>query len=216
MKFFDRRDAGRRLASKLETKDFQDPIVLALPRGGVPVAFEVAQTLHAPMDVFVARKVGAPGQAEFGIGAIAEGGFQVFDERAVSILGTTAAQLRSLARAEQLELERRVEEYRAGRPLPSLVGRDVILVDDGLATGVTAEAALRSLKSQHPRRLVLAAPVCAQPTRDRLAAIADQVICAEAPHSFLAVGLWYENFSQTSDEEVRQILAAASHDATSA
>ncbi len=209
MKYQNRSDAGRRLAGKLTGRSFTRPIVLALPRGGVPVAREVARALDAPMEIFVARKVGAPAQPEFGIGAIAEGGVHVIDRRTVALLDLTASGLMDLVEAEERELERRVAYYRKGRPVPELVGRDVILVDDGLATGVTAEAALLSLKRHDPLRIILAVPVCAPQTRDRLASLADEVVCAVAPRSFVAVGLWFEDFSQVTDEQVAELMAGA-------
>ncbi|MEX0789945.1 MAG: phosphoribosyltransferase [Actinomycetota bacterium] len=210
MRYQDRTDAGRRLASELTRRSFTRPIVLALPRGGVPVAREVARVLEAPMEIFVARKVGAPAQPEFGIGAIAEGGVRVIDHRTVALLGLTEAGLQALVEVEERELNRRVTGYRGGRPIPDLGGRDVILVDDGLATGVTAEAALVALKQHHPLRLILAVPVCAPQTRDRLADMADEVFCAVAPDSFAAVGLWYDDFSQVTDEQVAELVRGAS------
>lgn len=210
MKYQNRSDAGRRLAAKFTGRDFTRPMVLALPRGGVPVAREVARVLGAPMEIFVARKIGAPAQPEFGIGAIAEGGVRVIDRRTVALLDLTAAGLRDLVEAEERELERRVAGYRRGRPVPELVGRDVILVDDGLATGVTAEAALLALKKHDPLQIILAVPVCAPQTRDRLAPLADEVVCAVAPRSFVAVGLWYDDFSQVTDEQVAELMAGGS------
>jgi len=211
MRFLDRRDAGRRLAERLATEALVEPIVLVLPRGGVPVGHEVALALGAPLEVFVARKVGAPHQPEYGIGAIAEGGTQVMDDRAVQALGLSAAALGRLVAVEQEELDRRVARYRHGRPLPDLVGRTVIVVDDGLATGVTAEAALRALHDHRPGRVVLAVPVCAPETAARLRGVADDVICLHSPAGFAAVGVWYERFDQTTDEEVDQLLADATH-----
>lgn len=209
MRYQNRRDAGQRLGEILRNSHLRDPVVLALPRGGVPVAFEVARALAAPLEIFVSRKIGAPHHKEFGIGAIAEGGVTVFDEGSVAALGLGPAELQQLASAEGVEVRRRVAAYRKGRPLPVLAGRDAVLVDDGLATGVTAEAALRSLKGHRPRRLVLAVPVCAPQTRDRMASAADEVVCAMAPASFLSVGSWYQDFSQTTDEEVEQLMGKA-------
>lgn len=215
--FADRRDAGRRLASRLADVRLDAPVVLALPRGGVPVAAEVARALGAPLDVFVARKLGAPGRQEYGIGAIAEGadgegqaedgGAELVLTDAVGQLHLSDDELARLVLAEQAELARRVARYRAGRPLPRIAGADVVLVDDGIATGVTAEAALRSLRRRGPRRLVLAVPVCAREAARRLAGIADTVVCVGAPEVFWAVGSWYDDFSQTSDAEVVAILA---------
>ena len=208
MRFHDRSDAGKQLATHVRGLALAEPVVLALPRGGVPVAVEVAAALRAPLDVFVARKVGAPGQPEYGIGAIAEGGTVVADPNALRALRLSREQFDALATREATELERRVRDYRGDRPLLAVAGRDVVLVDDGLATGVTAEAALRALRSQQPRRLVLAVPVCARATAERLRTegIADDVVFVLAPADFWAVGQWYEVFGQTSDAEVVDLL----------
>lgn len=184
-----------------------DPLVLALPRGGVPVAVEVATRIGAELDVVVARKVGAPSRPELGIGAIAEGDIQVVDDEMLSQLGVSRARYDQVETAERDELERRVRRYRGDRQLPDLTGRDVILVDDGLATGVTAEAALRHLRQLSPRRLLLAVPVCAAPTVARVSSLADGVVCVMTPHDLGAVGSWYDDFRQTTDEEVESLLA---------
>jgi len=186
MAFRDRRDAGRALAARLGQESFADPVVLALPRGGVPVAYEVATALRAPVEVFVARKIGAPGHEELGIGAIAEGSDEIVVTEIAHALGLTWRELEALAARERVELERRVEHYRRGAPLPDLDGRDLILVDDGLATGGTAEAALRALRERDPAQLMLAVPVCAQDTARRLAAIAARVVCLSVPAEFYA------------------------------
>lgn len=210
MRFQDRIEAGQRLARHLGPEwiaSANDLIVLGLPRGGVPVAAEVARVLGAELDVFVARKIGAPGQEELGIGAIAEGSDQVVATGIATVLGIEVEELERLAADRRVELNRRVELYRQGRPLPSLRGRDVILVDDGLATGVTAEAALRALRTQGPRRLLLAVPVCAPDTRERLEELADGLVCLVTPEHFRAVGVWYERFEQTTDQEVLELLS---------
>jgi len=209
MRFEDRRDAGRQLAERLAAGTWSDPVVFALPRGGVPVAAEVAQRLAAPLEVLVARKIGAPNQPEFGIGAIAEGSVRVLDRHVADRLGLREANIDELVRTEQLELARRVTTYRGARTLPSLTGRDVVLVDDGLATGVTARAGVLALEALAPRRLVLAAPVCAQDTARRLAASGIELVSVHQPDDFRAVGNWYRRFDQTTDEEVLELLAAA-------
>jgi putative phosphoribosyl transferase len=207
VRFRDREDAGRQLAERLVSEHLAQPIVLALPRGGVPVGAPVAEALGVPLEVFVARKVGAPHHPEYGIGAVAEGGGRVMDRTAVRSVGLSAADFDRLAAAEEIEIDRRVHRYRGNRPLPHVLGRTVILVDDGLATGVTAEAALRALRSLRPGRLVLAVPVCAPDTAARLTAIADEVVCLHAPPDFDAVGRWYRRFGQTTDAEVGRLLA---------
>ncbi len=207
--FKDRADAGRLLAQKLLGYDEDSPIVLALPRGGVVVGYEVARALHAPLDVVVARKLGAPGQEELGIGAIAPGGVLILDEPAVQWLGITEKQLEQLTVRETVEMNRRLRLYRGDRALPDVRDRTAILVDDGLATGVTARAAILFLRRQAPRRLILAVPVCAAETAERLAPEVDDLICAYTPPNFRAVGLWYRNFDQTTDEEVIELLGIA-------
>src|SRR4051812_3827917 len=189
MPFHDRGDAGRALARELGPLDLRDPIVLAMPRGGVPVGYEVARALAAPLDVFVARKIGAPAQPEWGIGAIAEGGAVVVDHRALTAAGLSEDQFAELVARERAELERRVRRYRGDRALPDLSRHDVVLVDDGLATGVTAEAALRALRrsnarASHPRRLILAVPVCAHDTAVRISALVDEIVCVARPDAF--------------------------------
>jgi predicted phosphoribosyltransferase len=208
MRFRNRRDAGRQLAARLQTEDLDDPAVLALPRGGVPVAFEIADAIGAPLDVLVVRKVGAPNHREFGIGAIAEGDVTVRDESAMRMVGASEARFEQIANEERQELARRVRLYRGDRALPDPANHDVVLVDDGLATGVSAEAAIASMHARNARRVVLAVPVSAADTATRLAAIAD-VICLATPARFSAVGEWYEDFGQTSDDEVLDLLARA-------
>ena len=206
----DRTDAGRRLAAEL-TAYAGDPDVrvLALPRGGVPVAFEVARALRAPLDVFVVRKLGVPGHEEYAMGAIASGGIVVFDERVVRHAGVSDAQFQRVTVAERRELERRERAYRGDRPLPDVAGRTVILVDDGLATGSTMRAAVAALRQKGPKRLVVAVPIAAPETCDAFRDEVDEIVCAVTPEPFHAVGLWYDDFSQTSDEEVHDLLARA-------
>ena len=207
MRFRDRTDAGRQLAARLVGLQLQAPVVLGLPRGGIPVAAEVARALGAPLEVFVARKIGAPGHDELGIGAVAEGSAAPVVSDTAGRLWLRPPDIDALAQQARTELARRVALYRGDRSLPELAGKDVVLVDDGLATGVTAEAALRSLRRTRPRRLVLAVPVCARETAARLAGLADDVVCAETPAVFYAVGEWYEDFTQTTDEEVLDLLS---------
>ena len=215
--FRDRRHAGRVLAQILAGyANRSDVIVLALPRGGVPVAYEVAKALHAPLDVFVVRKLGVPGHEEYAMGAIASGGARVLNDEVVRRLGIPDAAVDAVTRYEQGELERRERLYRAGRPLPDLRGRTVIVVDDGLATGSTMLAAVRALRAQQPARIVVAVPTAAAETCAQLRSEADEVVCATTPEPFRAVGTWYDDFSQTSDEEVRELLARAEQDAAHA
>ena len=204
--FEDRVDAGRQLAERLAPYAEEHPVVFALPRGGVPVGAEVSRSLGAPLEVIVSRKLGAPGQPEFGIGAVAPSGVRVLNERAVRALGIEEDYLEMISARELAEAERRLKLFRGDRPYPDLERRTAILVDDGLATGVTARAALLALRRMSPRRLVLAVPVCALQTAELLRPEADDLICLLAPANLEAVGLWYRNFEQTSDEEVVRLL----------
>jgi len=208
--FRDRAEAGRVLARELERyRGEPGLLVLALPRGGVPVGFELAQALEAPLDVFVVRKLGAPGQEELAVGAVARG-VQVLNDGVVEALGLDAAVIERAAAAEQRELTRRERLYRGDRRPVDVEGRTVILVDDGLATGATMRAGALALRAKRPRRLVLAVPVAAAQTCELLRADADELVCASTPEPFVAVGAWYDDFSQTTDDEVRALLARSS------
>ena len=209
MQFQDRTHAGRLLAGKLERyRDNPDVIVLALPRGGVPVAFEVAKALNAQLDVFIVRKLGVPGHEEYAMGAIASGGVRVMNPDVAGMRLPESA-IEAVAAREYKELERRERLYRGDRSPLELAGRIVILVDDGLATGSTMRAAAIAVKRQKPARSVVAVPVAAPDTCEQFRAEVDEVVCAITPEPFRAVGLWYENFSQTTDDEVHALLAAA-------
>lgn len=207
--FNDRAEAGRLLAQRVAALDLHDPLVLALPRGGVPVGFEIARELGCPLDVLVTRKIGFPGQPELGVGAIAEGGEPVYDSELLGRLGLFESDLAPTVGMERAELARRVEAYRGGRPLPPVADRDVVVVDDGLATGGTARAALRALRSGGPSRLVLAVPVGAAETATALEPEADDVVVLATPASFRAVGQWYRSFEQLSDGDVIALLERA-------
>jgi predicted phosphoribosyltransferase len=209
MIFRNRRDAGRYLASKLIAYADRPVIVLALPRGGVPVAFEVAQALHAPLDVFLVRKLGVPGHEELAMGAIASWGTRVLNDDAVRALRIPSHVIEMVATRERRELDRRERKYRAGRPAPNVCGQTVILVDDGLATGSTMRAAIAALRQREPARIVVAVPVGAPETCAEFQQEADEAICAVAPEPFYAVGAWYQDFSQTTDEEVQILLDEA-------
>jgi putative phosphoribosyl transferase len=209
-RFRDRAEAGRVLAERLRAyAGGDDVIVLALPRGGVPVGYEVAKELGAPLDVFVVRKLGVPGHEELAMGAIATGGVLVLDEAVVRALAISRAEIQRTVEAELRELERRETAYRGGRPPPALADQTVILVDDGLATGATMRAAALAVRRQRPERVVVAVPVAAGETCEEFRDEVDEIVCAVVPRPFRAVGLWYEDFSQTSDEEVRELLARA-------
>jgi putative phosphoribosyl transferase len=208
--FQDRRAAGRALAAKLHHYAGRDDVtVLALPRGGVPVGYEVAAALGAPLDVFLVRKLGVPGREELAMGAIASGGVRVMNDPVVAMLRVPDRAVAAVAADEARELARQEQAFRGDRPPPDVGGRTVVLVDDGLATGATMRAAVAAVRKLGPARVVVAVPVGAAETCREFAADADEVVCATEPEPFLAVGYWYEDFSQTTDDEVRDLLARA-------
>lgn len=210
--FRDRTEAGKLLATQLAAyANRQDVLVLALPRGGVPVAFEVARALHAPLDVIVVRKLGVPGQEELAMGAIATGGVRILNNDVVQFLEIPDEVINKVAAHEQQELERRERLYRGNRPAYDVQHRIVILVDDGIATGATMHAAVAALKQRQPTRIIIAVPVVAPSTSKEFAEEVDELVCVIQPEQFLAVGYWYQQFSQTSDEEVRGLLEHANH-----
>jgi putative phosphoribosyl transferase len=205
--FADRRDAGTVLAARLSHyKDRRDVVVLGLPRGGVPVAYEVARKLNAPLDVFLVRKLGVPGHRELAMGAIAPGGVRVLDQKIIAWYGVPEAAVERTVHDELRELERREHAYRQGRAPVAISGQCVLLIDDGLATGATMKAAVQAVRAGAPERVVVAVPVGAPSTCTEIGEIADEVICARTPEPFNAVGQWYVDFSQTTDAEVRNLL----------
>jgi len=209
-RFRDRRDAGQRLAVELRTyANRPDVIVLALPRGGVPVGYEIAKTLDVPLDVFVVRKLGLPWHEELAMGAIATGGVRILDHDLIDVARVSDADVARVTATEQVELERRERQYRGDRPFPDLTRKTVILVDDGLATGSTMQAAVAALRQEGPSRIVVAVPVASPETCDAFRHVADEIVCAETPEPFRAVGLWYDDFSQTTDAEVHDLLDRA-------
>jgi predicted phosphoribosyltransferase len=213
MRYRDRRQAGRFLAEKLGSyADRPDVLVLALPRGGVPVAFEVAQALGAPLDVFLVRKLGVPGHEELAMGALATGDVCVLNEDVIQTLDIPERIINAVAMQARRELMRREQAYRGDRPPPEIRGRTIILVDDGLATGSTMRAAVAALRQQQPARIVVAVPLGSPNTCTELRDEADEVVCALTPEPFHAVGMWYEDFSQTTDEEVHELLARAAEE----
>ncbi len=206
----DRRTAGRALVPELQRCDLHDPIILGLPRGGVPLAYEIAVALRAPLDTIVVRKLGVPSQPELAFGAIASGGVRVINDDVVrSVFGLDDATIEHIAGREMRELQRREQAYRLDRPYPQLEGMNVVLVDDGLATGATMRAAAEAVKTKSPASVIVAVPVGSASAVARVEAVVDRVICLESPASFYAVGQFYAEFRQTSDDEVRELLQAA-------
>lgn len=208
-RFRNRSDAGRRLAAELRPyAHHSDVVVLALPRGGVPIGYEVAEALDVPLDVFVVRKLGLPWQEELAMGAVATGGVRVLDRDLMRVAHVTEEDLQRVIQAEELELQRRESLYRGTRPRADLHDKTVILVDDGLATGASMRAAVEAVRHDRPARIVVAVPVAAPDTCDSFRDLVDEIICAETPEPFQAVGLWYEDFAQTTDDEVHDLLEA--------
>jgi putative phosphoribosyl transferase len=213
MLFHDRTEAGQLLAKKLmKYANHPDVVVLALPRGGVPVAYEVARALHVPLDIFVVRKLGLPGHEELAIGAIASHGVRVLNEDVVRKLGISLDMFDAITAEERLELERRERAYRGDNPAPDVHGRTVILVDDGLATGSTMRAAVIALRQERPARVIVAVPVGSAETCAEFQMEADETVCVRMPEPFYAVGLWYDDFAQTTDEEVHNLLERATRE----
>jgi len=211
-RFTDRKDAGRILAQKLSAYAKQtDVIVLALPRGGVPVAYEVAMALHAPLDIFLVRKLGLPGRDELAIGAIASGGIRVLNDEIIRVLSVPEEVINIVARNELQELQRREHNYRGNCPPPEIRGRKIILVDDGLATGASMRAAVVGVRAQHPTRIVIAVPAAAPELCDAFKFEVDEMVCGMTPEPFYGLSRWYEDFSQTTDAEVRMFLEEANH-----
>src|SRR5882724_3681380 len=210
MIYRDRSEAGKHLAARLaKYANRDDVLVLALPRGGVPVGFEVAKQLHVPLDIFLVRKLGLPGHEELAMGAISTGGVRVLNEDVVDYLQIPEGVIDAIAAIELRELERRERAYRGDRPEPDVQGKTIILVDDGLATGSTMRAAAVALRQQNPARIVIAVPVSARQTCDEYRMGVDEIVCVNMPEPFHGVGLWYNDFSQTSDDEVRELLKKA-------
>ncbi len=214
-RFINRAHAGRELAQRLLAyADRPDVIVLALPRGGVPVAYEIATRLHAPMDVYAVRKLGVPGHEELAMGAVAPDGTTIVDRQLLDLVGVSTEEFHAVVQRELAEIRRREHAYRDERPRPSIDGKTVLVVDDGLATGATMSAAVNALRAQHPAKIVVAAPVGSPETCGMLAEIADDVVCVDMPLAFGAVGMYYDDFQQTGDDEVRQLLARAAEEAS--
>jgi len=209
MVFKDRQEAGRQLGEKLKDYAGKDTLVLALPRGGVVVGYEVAKILHAPLDVIITRKIGAPSAPEYAIGAVAENGEVLLNDQEIRLLGIPRRYIQDEIERQKGEIERRVKLYRGGRRLPNLGGKRVILVDDGIATGFTMKTSIQAVRAENPREIVLAVPVAPPEVIDELASMVDAVVCLATPSPFIAVGAWYRSFEQTTDDEVKSLLAAA-------
>ncbi len=206
-RFRDRRDAGKQLARRLEFLEGQDAVVLALPRGGVPVAFEIAAALQVPLEVLIVRKLGVPGHEELAMGAIASGGVCVLNEDIIEQLALGQKEIDREIAQETTELQHREKLYRGDKPFPKLEHKTVIVVDDGIATGATMRAAVAALRQHKPKQIIVAAPTSAPDTFKQLQGEVDEVICLATPEPYIAVGVWYEHFPQTSDEEVKSLLA---------
>lgn len=209
MAFKNRREAGKELAQRLDSYRDESPLILALPRGGVETGYEVAQKLNAELDVIVVRKLGAPSNPEFGFGAIGAGGTRVVNQGTVNRLGLSEEDIERVTEKERKELNRRLEKYRGNQALPEIEDRTVIVVDDGMATGGTALAAVQTTRAQNPARLVLAVPVAPPDTADKLRDEVDELVCLKTPSAFMAVGQWYSQFGQTTDEQVIELLQKA-------
>lgn len=209
MLFKDRSEAGRMLAEQLRDYSGERTVVLALPRGGVVVGYEVAMALRVPLDVIITRKIGAPGVPEYAIGAVAENGEVLLNDEEIRAMGISPRYLQEEIKRQEAEIERRIQMYRGGRRLPKLNGRTVVLVDDGIATGFTVKTSIKALRAENPRQVVLAVPVAPREVIDELSETVDAAVYLATPSPFVAVGAWYENFEQTTDEEVKSLLAAA-------
>lgn len=207
--FEDRFDAGRELAPEVERLGLEHPLIIGLPRGGVPVAYEIAIALKAPLDTIVVRKLGAPRQPELAVGAIASGGVRVFNDEILSLMGLDEPAVKAIVARESIELERREKQYRGDCDYPDLAGKDVVLVDDGLATGATMRAAIEAVKTRKPSSTTVAIPTASGSSLQKVEVMVDKVVCLETPRNFQAVGQFYVDFSQTTDDEVRDLLEQA-------